>query len=127
MKINASAAIAKSIASQFTITELEAFFLDYAVGLKNIRFNAGSIQVTLNGSKEQIRDAIKTLYTGEHNKNQSSKELPIELQNLAKTLTNKFSYQEQFDNMADEYIRSCAINGIEPHPEVFSDLDSDQQ
>lgn len=115
MKVNATASITKSTVEDFELKEIRDIFESFDVALKGILFETNIVKLSLTGTKENLRLAVKFLYS--HSKNAAK----IYLQKYLKTLENHMAYRKHYDQNADKYMRYCALNNLIPHPEVIED------
>lgn len=129
MIIHATAAIAQDIVENYSLKEIRTFFADYQVRLRKLKYQEDIILAGVSGTKDDIKRALKILYTGidpKHNQElaeaietKASKEIPESLQVHQERLQNAESYKSTFENQADKYLKHCALNDLLPHPEVM--------
>ncbi len=129
MKTYATASIPKYLLYTFSLIRLEEICLENLVALKALRYNENQVVCKLYGLKEDIREAIKSLYN-EINEDckdkadlikKAKKQIPEELQEYRELFADDENYKKSFEKHADQYIKDCALNDIDPHPEVFED------
>lgn len=129
MKTFATASIPKYLLYTFSVIRLEEICQENLVSLKAIRYTEDQIVCKLHGLKENIKEAIKNLYTEINEEcktnadliKKTQKRIPEELKEYVKALDNDDSYKKNYDEFASRYIRHCTLNDIEPHPEVSED------
>lgn len=130
MKIYATASIPKYLLYTFSLIKLEEICQENLVTLKAIRYAENQIVCKLYGFKEDIKEAIKSLYTqinedckekATHLK-RSQKRIPDELQEYVEALNDDENYRRNFEEFADKYMKHCVLNDINPHPEVSEDF-----
>jgi gas vesicle protein len=130
MKTYATASIPKYLLYTFSLIRLEEICQENFVNLKAIRYSENQVVCKLYGSKEDIKEAIKGLYSeiNEECKNnadlikKTQKKIPEELKQYVEELNNHENYKKNFEKLADRYIRHCTLNDINPHPEVSEDF-----
>jgi hypothetical protein len=130
MKIYATASIPKYLLYTFSLIKLEEICQENLVTLKAIRYAENQIVCKLYGFKEDIKEALKILYTqinedckekATHLK-RSQKRIPDELQEYVEALNDDENYRRNFEEFADKYMKHCVLNDINPHPEVSEDF-----
>ena len=129
MKNYATASIPKYLLYTFSLIRLEEICLENQVALKAIRYAENQVICKLYGSQEDIKAAIKNLYSEinedckkhSHTIKKASKIIPSDLREYEITLSDDEKYQKNFARQADKYMKHCALNDINPHPEVFED------
>ena len=130
MKTFATASIPKYLLYTFSVIRLEEICQENLVALKAIRYTENQIVCKLHGRKEDIKEAIKNLYSeiNEDCKNKAAmikkaqKKIPEELKEYVDALENEADYQENYSKLVDRYIRHCTLNNIKPHPELNEDF-----
>lgn len=127
MRVNATASISKSIIDALTINDLERHFVNFSVSLRGIKYETQQIVLSLNGTKDDLRTAVKALYVSANKvfngvETNAAKFVPENLRTYLCKLENESSYQKDFDHQADEYMKQCALNNVMPHPEVMEDF-----
>lgn len=130
MKIYATASIPKYLLYTFSLIKLEEICQENLVTLKAIRYAENQIACKLYGFKEDIKEAIKSLYTQINedckekatNLKRSQKRIPDELQEYVEVLNDDENYRRNFEEFADKYMKHCVLNDINPHPEVSEDF-----
>ena len=116
MKFNANAELDVACVKHFTILDLEKFFADYSVTLLNIKHQDNSkVRLSLRGTKDNLRYAVKSLYYKSSTK--SKEQVPDSVKNYLNLLSSNL-YQKNFDKVAEDYMKHCALHDQLPHPEV---------
>ena len=126
-KLYATATIPRYMIYNFSVADLLRCFSYFSVELKGVRFTDESISLKIHGTQINIRLAVKALYAlinKEFKKlaeieTQAAKEIPESLQCYMKNIEDNGQYQKHYDEFTDKYIKHCALNDIQPHPEVI--------
>ena len=126
-KLYATATIPRYMIYNFSVADLLRCFAYFSVELKGIRFTDEAISLKIHGTQINIRLAVKALYTlinHEFKKlteieTEVASEIPECLQNYLKNIEDDGQYKKHYDEFADKYIKHCALNDIQPHPEVI--------
>jgi hypothetical protein len=130
MKTYATASIPKYLLYSFSLIKLEEICQENLVVLKAIRYTENQVICKLYGFKDDIKDAIKSLYT-EINEDckdkaglikKTQRRIPEQLKEYIEVLDNDENYKKNFRKFADSYIKHCNLHDISPHPEVSEDF-----
>lgn len=125
MDVHATATIPKSLLTNFSLIDLDEVFEKYTVRLRGSKIGDEFIELKISGEKVKIRLAIKALYRlinddykAYVNKNKENPDVKKSLESLS----DERSYQKKFNQIADAYMKHCALNDLVPHPEVAEDF-----
>ncbi|MDA0772643.1 MAG: hypothetical protein O3C63_06835 [Cyanobacteria bacterium] len=124
METYASATLPKYLLNKFSLIDLDRCFEYFAVDLKAVKMGEESITLKLYGDKDNIKKAIKGLYSliNSDYKKQAQidteplKRVPNKIKNSLNE--NEETYRANYEKLADQYIQDCFTNNIQPHPEV---------
>jgi len=124
METPASATIPKYLLNKFSLIDLDRCFEYFAVDLKAVKMREESITLKLYGDKDNIKKAIKGLYSlinSDYKKQaqidaEPRKRVPNKIKNSLNE--NEETYRANYEKLADQYIQDCFTNNIKPHPEV---------
>ncbi len=127
-KLYATATIPRYMIYNFSIADLLECFAYFSVELKGVRFTDEAISLKIHGTQVNIRLAVKALYAlinREFKKleieTEVASEIPESLQGYMMNIENDGQYKKHYDEFTDKYIKHCALNDIQPHPEVMDD------
>ncbi len=125
-KLYATATIPRYMIYNLSVADLLRCFASFSVELKGIRFTDESISLKIHGTQVNIRLAVKSLYTLINQElkkleieTEAATEIPESLQCYMKNIEDDSQYKKQYDEFTDKYIKHCALNNIQPHPEVI--------
>lgn len=130
MKTYATASIPKYLLYTFSLIRLEEICQENLVALKAIRYTENQVICKLHGFKEDIKEAIKNLYTEINDDckdkadliRKTQKKIPEELKEYVEALNDEENYKKNYEKLADRYMRHCNLHDINPHPEVSEDF-----
>ena len=126
-KVYATATIPQYMIYNFSVAELVRCFSCFSVELRGIKFTNEAIALKIHGTHVDIRLAVKALYTLINQQfkklaqieTEVAREIPESLRNYFKNIEDNGQYKKQYDEFTDKYIKHCALNDIQPHPEVI--------
>jgi tRNA threonylcarbamoyladenosine modification (KEOPS) complex Cgi121 subunit len=127
MRVFATATIAKEMLNTLSVSEIEICFQEYAVELRGVKIGDELVILKIYGKRKDIELASKSLYKLITEKNFDQTDRQVfdrqktfeDLKNYLKLIENEKKYQNHYEKNADEYIKHCALNDINPHPEVI--------
>jgi hypothetical protein len=119
MKINATATLLKSLLGQLNINELEILFADHNVSIKHIKYEFDNLVLGLNGSKDNLRLAVRALHHKLHSLDASDGDA---VRKHLADMENSYAYRKYYEHLADEYMKYCVLHDVLPHPEVIEDF-----
>lgn len=128
-RVHATATIPQYMIYNFSIAEIIRCFSYFSVELKGVKFTDEAIALKIHGTQIDIRLAVKSLYTLINKQfkrlaqieTEAASEIPDQLKNYFKNIEDNGQYKKQYDELADKYIKHCALNDMQPHPEVIED------
>lgn len=127
MRVFATATIAKEMLNSLSVSEIEFCFKEFAVELRGVKIGDDLVILKIYGRRKDIELASKALYHLINDKNFDQTDRQIfdrqksfeDLKNYLKMIENEKKYQNHYEKSADKYIKYCALNDINPHPEVI--------
>jgi hypothetical protein len=126
METHASATMPKYLLSKFSLIDLDRCFEYFAVELRGTKITEETITLKVFGDREQIKKAIKGLYSlinsdykkQIHVETESHKRPTSKIKDSLNKLSDEEGYRNEYDKLADQYIQDCFAKDIKPHPEV---------
>lgn len=125
MKFHATVAVNNSIIEYFSIYELERHFREHEVIFRGInyslKFSSKNIGVSLSGSKEKIRKAVKNLYETARRRmhgieTEPARFVPEKMKHYLETLADDEKYQKLYKFCVDDYMQNNQGQAL--HPEL---------
>ena len=126
METHASATVPKYLLSKFSLVDLDRCFEYFGVELRGTKMTEESVTLKVYGDKEQIKKAIKGLYSLINSDYKKQVQIETEphkrptskVKDSLEKLQDEEGYREDYDKLADKYIQDCFARDIKPHPEV---------
>jgi hypothetical protein len=118
MRVFATATIAKEMLNSLSVSEIEFCFKEFAVELRGVKI--GDDLVILKIYSKALYHLINDKNFDQTDRQIFDRQKSFEdLKNYLKMIENEKKYQNHYEKSADEYIKYCALNDINPHPEVI--------